>query len=871
MSAEGVSPEVVGPRSTRALARFFARWGNAVAQTPRRILLATLAFGALLIAPLPGLRIDTSFESFLAGDHPTRVVLDRFRERYGRTEPIVVAVRVREGIANPDFIRRLRALHEDLASSVPHLRRIRSLVNVRHTEARGDALHVGELLAEPLETAADRRRFEARVRGFPLYRNYLIGELDDAGRGRIGWTSIALEAERFAEATIDEASGFDDASSSGRPLAREDDVAMVKAVREILDAHRRPDFDFALAGSLVVDETVGNAVEADLGRLLALATLLIALLLALILRGAGIVALVLGVVLFALSGSLGAMTALGFPFGFGTQILPAFLLATGVGYAIHLVVRFRHEFERARSRRFAVAAAVAHTGTPIALTALTTLLGMVSFVAVDLIPIVHIGYFAPFGILLTAFFSLTLLPALLTLLPARFTVRATEPRVRAHRAGAVARLGLGATRQPELVLLGLAIVIGVAAIGITRIETRHDALRWLSPEHRVRQDTALVDEALGGASLFELVFEARPGRDFREPELLRRLDRIEQRIVALDDPHVRVGMVMGLHDVVKEQNEALHGDDPSAHHIPADPALVAQELLLFESSGLDDLEQLADRGYESTRMTVRVNRVDAFYSVPFSERVSAIARDEMQGVASVALTGLYDLKTAVFVNVIDSLVTTYGIAIVTVLGLVLVVTADLRIGLACLLPNLLPLAVALGFMGIAGVPLGVYTLLVGSIALGLAADDTIHLAHAFQSRIRAGDDTRDALEHALETSGVAILFTSAALVCGFLVFFFASLSTLWHFGLVSAIAIGAAWCADVVLLPVLLQAAVEKRLTPGAIANWLRTRRRADEARAAKPDPPPAREGRRSRPLARCSRSPRAMAECTSPAGSREA
>ena len=167
-------------------------------------------------------------------------------------------------------------------------------------------------------------------------------------------------------------------------------------------------------------------------------------------------------------------------------------------------------------------------------------------------------------------------------------------------------------------------------------------------------------------------------------------------------------------------------------------------------------------------------------------------------------SGLGSIVDKTFVAVIGSLRTSYGIALVVISLLLLVMVGNVKVGLMSILPNLAPILGALGLMGWLGIPLGVYTLLVGSIALGLAVDDTIHFAHSFVRYERETGDPYDAIRRTLATAGVALLFSSAALVSGFAVFSLASLSSLLHFGLVAAAAIGMALVSDLIVLPALL-------------------------------------------------------------------
>jgi hypothetical protein len=110
----------------------------------------------------------------------------------------------------------------------------------------------------------------------------------------------------------------------------------------------------------------------------------------------------------------------------------------------------------------------------------------------------------------------------------------------------------------------------------------------------------------------------------------------------------------------------------------------------------------------------------------------------------------------------------------------------------------------LGLMGWTGVPLDGSTLLVGSIVLGLAVDDTIHFAHRFQRHLEAGDDVFGAIRRTLLTTGSAMLTTSLVLVAGFLAFLFATMLNAIQFGLLAAFATVWAFAADVVVAPALM-------------------------------------------------------------------
>jgi len=121
-----------------------------------------------------------------------------------------------------------------------------------------------------------------------------------------------------------------------------------------------------------------------------------------------------------------------------------------------------------------------------------------------------------------------------------------------------------------------------------------------------------------------------------------------------------------------------------------------------------------------------------------------------------------------------------------------------------MVPNLVPILMALGLMVLLGIPLDGFTLLVGCIAVGLAVDDTIHLIHGFRRELARGTDPETAIRTTLQTTGRALLFTTVILCSGFVVFVLSSMDGLQKFGLLVSFAVGMALVLDILVTPALL-------------------------------------------------------------------
>jgi predicted RND superfamily exporter protein len=123
---------------------------------------------------------------------------------------------------------------------------------------------------------------------------------------------------------------------------------------------------------------------------------------------------------------------------------------------------------------------------------------------------------------------------------------------------------------------------------------------------------------------------------------------------------------------------------------------------------------------------------------------------------------------------------------------------------AALVPNAAPMVVFYGFMGLAGLPLDAATVCIGSVALGIAVDDTIHLATGYRDERALGRGPREALDATLARVLPAVVPTTASIAVGFAVLGVSDFTLIRNFGLVTAALMVVCLLADLTLLAPLL-------------------------------------------------------------------
>ena len=149
---------------------------------------------------------------------------------------------------------------------------------------------------------------------------------------------------------------------------------------------------------------------------------------------------------------------------------------------------------------------------------------------------------------------------------------------------------------------------------------------------------------------------------------------------------------------------------------------------------------------------------------------------------------------------IQSLALTAGVIFLIMVAMFL----SIRVGIIGMIPNLYPILVLFGLMGVTGVILSVSTSTIASIALGLAVDDTIHIMHKLSAQVRTTADQEEALLECLGTVGKPTLYVSLLFFFGFLTLCLSTFVPVQEFGFLSAATIIVGLASEVVLLPALL-------------------------------------------------------------------
>jgi len=189
------------------------------------------------------------------------------------------------------------------------------------------------------------------------------------------------------------------------------------------------------------------------------------------------------------------------------------------------------------------------------------------------------------------------------------------------------------------------------------------------------------------------------------------------------------------------------------------------------------------------------------------EQVNRIVAEEFParaGQPACAVTGFFVLLSQLVDRMLSDQWLTFLLAAAGIFLLLAVSFRSLLVATVALVPNALPIFVVLGLLGWAGERINMGTAMIAAVSMGLSVDSSIHYLAAFRRRLAAGQPIAAALETAHQTAGRAMIFSTLALVIGFLALTTSGFIPTVSFGALSCLTLTGGLLGNLVVLPVLL-------------------------------------------------------------------
>jgi predicted RND superfamily exporter protein len=772
------------------------------------LFLIVLAVGFLSIY-IPKINIATSLESSFKGHNQAIQDYQKFRDLFGRDDKIVLLIKS-EDIFSVHFLDRLKNFHEDLENTLPLLSEVNSLINARYIEGKNGTLQVNDFLENLPQTKEQAQILREKALVYPLFRNSYITQNGDSmimvikTQAVSALTDDGSKIKNYGRGVADEDLSDNQAAKS---ISQVENIAILGIMETVIKQYNTDNFRIIFSGTPAYQFHVEPIIRKNMITMSLMVLMLTFFFMAILFGRVSGIFLPQFVVIMGLGATLGLMALAEVPFTLTSSMLPSILLSVGLTAPIHFMVVF-FKYQKRIGRMRAIIRTLGHSGLPIIMTSLTTIVGLLSFSFTEIAPIAHLGIFAAIGIAICLVLTLVFLPALLSILkilPGKEREMLYETSIYNRMLTWMGRTGIH--HAHDIYILSFIAFI-IILPGFFKFNFSHNMLHYFSEDDPFIEQTILIEDETSGFRALEVVIDTGKEKGILDHAFLNNLEELED--FALDQNGISgrpyTGNIISILDIVKKTNQTWHGDDPGHHTIPQDDYLIERQLTEFKQAEPDYLKNYTDQDFRLARFTAMMYWKDAALDVLFVKKLENFASRLFGKDVKVVVTGAVSINSKVIDSMMGNLATGYFLAFFIIALFMIIAVGDVKLGLVAMIPNMYPIIAGLGLMGLLDIPLNTYNLIGGSIVIGVAVDDTIHFFHNFRNYYIKTGDVEIAVNETLRSAGRALITTTLILVCCFWLRLFSPLKVISDFGLIMGFSLLVAFLADVMLAPALLNA-----------------------------------------------------------------
>ncbi|HEY0875479.1 MAG TPA: DUF1302 family protein [Vicinamibacterales bacterium] len=758
-------------RFTNALAAFIWRF--------RIPLSIAIVAGAVGLAPRANItHIDNDITAWFSKEDPVYRDYERFREEFGGTRTLIIALQAEtpERLFSRDTLEFIERVTGDI-ERVETVVRVDSLATATIVEALPPTKQDdGGLDVRPLlENAATQAPEDVRRRAMrdDLLRGDLVSE-----NGTVTAIVVGFDEDRI------------DAVRAG----------VIQQIHDLIDPRLPDGIRAYYNGSLEISETYNRVTIDNQTKFTPPILALTILAIYASFRSWRKTMLALFAILVSILWTLGLYSLMGFGFNVLTSMLIPLIVVLAIADDVHIMQRW-DEARRQGDNETAFKETVSHLVTPLFGASVTTALGMLSLATSHVVAVRTFGIGSAVGIMVDFVISIILVPTILTYIKVSDPARET-PNER-FLVEPLRRIARFTCAYPGRVLTIALIVALVAAVGIFRLRVDTNHINFFAGSHPLGQSARVIDQELSGVYSFQLMLEGPPD-SLNTPDALQRMDRLQNELRKFE--HVR--KVTSIADYVKRINKELNDGREEANVIPPDQETISQELFVFSlgGEGRHELERIVASDYSRAQINVKLQSMSSDVVLQYVEQADRMAKEAFAGTEITAMTtGSGRLFSTLDHYLVDSQLSSFGTAFVTVFGVIFIVFRSWRFGALTIPPNLLPVIAVLGVMGYLDISMNIATVMVASVALGIVDDDTIHFINRYRREVSDGASTDEAIEQATIHEGRASLTTAVINTCAFGVLFFSEYRPNAWFGGLLALTMAVAFLAEVFILPPIIK------------------------------------------------------------------
>ncbi|MBL0268753.1 MAG: MMPL family transporter [Chitinophagaceae bacterium] len=592
-------------------------------------------------------------------------------------------------------------------------------------------------------------------------------------------------------------------------MASKERIGIVNAIGKLAD-------DFGASQQLTVYKSGLPHIRTELSvrilkemrMFIAASIILSALILLIFFRSFTAMWLSLTVVFIGVIWSFATIHLMGFKISVLNALIPPLIVVIGVPNCIYFLNKFHTAWNETGDKKKSLVMMVDKMGVVTLFCNLAAAIGFAVFALTQSQILKEFGYVAGINILALFFISLILIPAVLSYLPppkSRHTKYLDNPRLN-RWLGRLERWSLNHRKLIYAVTIG---VVVVAVMGIWQLKTLGYIVDDLPKEDKLYTDLKFFEKNFKGVMPLEIVVDTKKKRGATNLGNLARIDSLSQYISTLTD----IAKPLSVADGFKFVKQAFFDGDSSSYSMPSefDVQLLPYLKIGKDSSGGGNsfarlLATFMDKDRQQARISVSMGDVGTARLPLILDSVSKRAQELFpKDKFDVQLTGTSVTFAEGNRYIINGLKDSIFWAFVLIALCMLYLFRSARILICSLIPNLIPLLITAGVMGWAGIPLKPSTVLVFSVALGIAIDITIRFLVNYKQELPLhGNDMKQTVIETIHSTGISIIYTSLVLIAGFIIFCFSGFDGTKALGWLTSLTLVTATFTNLVLLPAII-------------------------------------------------------------------
>jgi len=756
------------------------------------ILLSTVVMGYFAAQ----IKLSYEYTKAIPSDNPKFIVYNEFVKKYGVDGTTVVVGFETDHFYSKDFFNQVDALHKTIKqnSAVAEVMSIPTAYTITK-DSIDTKFNAAKIFNAPYTSdsllLADQTVFE----NLPFYQNllynpdsnsyimaisFIADSINSVSRTKI-IGSIQDELDRFSQSAKTEV------HISGLPF-----------IRTIMADRIKKEMLWFLIGSLIL-----SAI-----------TLLV------FFRSVSATIMSLAVVLMGVIWSLGTMVLLGQKITLLTALIPPLIVVIGIPNCIYFLNKYHTSYKETNDKEKALVQMVGRMGVVTLFCNITAAIGFFVFALTKSPLLKEFGWVSGLNIMILFFISLFFIPPVLSYLPVPKSkhVRYLDNQYLERILIKIERWAFAHTKW----VFGITILaIFVSLLGVLQIKKEAFIVDDLPKQDKLYTDLKWFEQHAGGVMPLEILVDTKKSNG-----LIRSIKPLEQidefNTFLLEQPEL--GKPLGLLEGIKFAKQAFYDGDSLSYTVPTGTEMAFIGPYFASAAPKEGvkptgnnpaqlLSKFIDSAKRQTRISVNMKDIGSAQLPGLLQKIDS---------ASVAIfdTAKYNVlitgSSVTFLEGSNFIVKGLGESIFWAFLLIAICMIFLfrsfPILICSLIPNIVPLFITAGIMGWTGVSLKPSTVLVFSVALGIAIDVTIRFLVNYKQELpHLNYQVHTTLVQTIKQTGISIIYTSLVLVAGFIIFCFSDFGGTKALGWLTSITLVVSTLTNLVLLPALIKSFIKSK------------------------------------------------------------